>query len=138
MKLELNLYNYVKNSIEQLMGSRGKSKTDANVGFYFYLIRGLHEFGYLPSWPSKKDFLEFKEKDTGSFESFLTRERKNNSARINRALSGSLKRKDDFEKMTSYPTILSSLTILDFIILTEDISNEEVLNLLRPEKDFEE
>lgn len=101
-------------------------------GFYFYFIRSLLDLGYtLPGIKKDSDFDEMiKSKTT------YRRLMKTLSAKFSRLFKGSAEAIVDLENYSSkkelvYYSTLGSLTVLELFVLTQGLTDNEILEIFR-------
>lgn len=131
-KLEKALLNFMQTMLRENIGA--KRKDSLNKGFFYYYSRNRHMFHYSLSHAMKEDKFD----DVVKKHPQLVKLIKSWSARFNRYMDGSQKAIDNMKKdsnhIISYPTLANQISITDFLILTEDLSDEEVMAILRPKK----
>ncbi|MBN1499880.1 MAG: hypothetical protein JW982_06990 [Spirochaetes bacterium] len=128
--LEKSLLEYVKELQRQNIGA--KKKNFLNKGFFYLFCRNRFITGYSLSNTMKKETFVKASKNRESRIKLI----KAWSAKFSRYAKGSQKALQEIEKsenhIITYPTLGNQLAVADFIILTENLSDSELIALLRP------
>lgn len=131
-KVEKSLLNFMKEMLKENIGA--KRKDVLNKGFFYYYTRNRSMFRYSLSHAMKDEEFSNVIADRKKLIKLI----KSWSARFNRYMEGSIRAVDNFKKdsnhIISYPTLANQLSVSDLLILTEGMSDEEFINLLRPKR----
>ncbi len=130
--LESSLLEYLTELLKENVGA--KKKDTLNKGFFYYFCRNRYLFGHCLSNAMKKDTFEKASNNKESLIKLI----KAWSAKFSRYSKGSVKAIQSIEKndkhVICYPTLGNQLTLADFTVLTENLSDKELLALIRPPK----
>ncbi len=127
--LEKSILSLVKTYQNKYRGA--KKAGEANKGFYYYFLKARHNFGYSLGAGTFSD----------NFDSIFTNNKRFTklikawSAKFSRYIKGSETVISELEKNGQYiieiPTLANQLNLSDFYILTQGISDRELLEIFR-------
>ncbi len=129
-EIEEGLVEFIENLISQHRGAR-KPIAGMNKGFYYYFIRnkmrmlyqigcGTEKLNFQQIWAKPRVFNRVLKTYSAKFRRYIKLSKKH-----------ILKLKNNPNRIVNEPTLAQKLSILDFIILTENLPEEQVLALLK-------
>jgi hypothetical protein len=130
LHLETAILRLIKTYQETYRGA--KRPGIINKGFYYFFLRNRHRLGYsLGSGTFNENSFEVIFKNTSKFTNLL----KAWSAKLNRYFKETeyviKKLEEDPEYIIERPTLINQLSVADFVVLTEGLSDKELLEILR-------
>lgn len=132
LKLERSLLKFLKKLQKHNIGA--KRKDIVNKGFFYFFCRNRFYLGYCLSNAMKKNHFDDVSKNRIKMVKLI----KAWSAKFSRYCKGSSKAVEELEiddsKVINYPTLANQLSVADLMVLTEGLSDQELIDLLRPKK----